>query len=117
MDIFEAIRNRRSIRKYDDAKQVPKELIEKVVDAARWAPSAGNHQPIEVVVVSDQKKREKMAEISGYARYLKYSPIALVARALTSKDLNTCTENLDVNTTVPKMRQLPLKTLCLQQQH
>jgi nitroreductase len=78
MDIFEAIRNRRSIRKYDDAKQVPKELIEKVVDAARWAPSAGNHQPIEVVVVSDQKKREKMAEISGYARYLKYSPIALV---------------------------------------
>ena len=78
MDIFEVIKSRRSIRKYDDTKPVPKELIEKVVDASRWAPSAGNNQPIEVVVVSDQKKREKMAEISGYARCLKYSPIALV---------------------------------------
>jgi len=78
MDVFEAIKNRRSIRKYDDTKPVPKELIEKVVDAARWAPSAGNNQPIEVVVVSDQKKREKMAEVSGYAGCLKYSPIALV---------------------------------------
>ena len=78
MDVFEVIKYRRSIRKYDDAKPVSRDSVEKVIDAARWAPSAGNNQPIEVVVVSDQKKREKMAEVSGYARFLKYSPIALV---------------------------------------
>lgn len=78
MDVFEAINNRRSIRDYDASKPVPKELIEKIIEAARWAPTAGNRQPIEIVVVSDQEHREKMASVSGYGFYLKDSPIALV---------------------------------------
>lgn len=78
MDIFEAIKNRRSIRDYNPNRQVPKEAIEKIVDAARWAPTAGNQQPIEVVVVSEKEKREKLAAESGYAPYLKDSPVALV---------------------------------------
>ena len=78
MDVCEAIRKRRSIRDYDSSKPVPKESIVKIIQAARWAPTAGNCQPIEIVVVSDQEKREKLASISGYAPYLKNSPIALV---------------------------------------
>jgi len=42
--ILETIKNRRSIRKYKD-KEVPKEKIEKVLEAANWAPSNGNSQP------------------------------------------------------------------------
>ncbi|RIK16430.1 MAG: nitroreductase family protein, partial [Chloroflexi bacterium] len=41
MDIFEAIQTRRSIRRYLD-KPVPREIIEEILDAARWAPSAHN---------------------------------------------------------------------------
>jgi len=77
VDVFEAIRGRRSVRKYD-SKPVDRELIEKVVDAGRWAPSSGNTQPVEVVVVTDPEKRHVMAEISGYAAYLKDAPVALV---------------------------------------
>ncbi|MEM3586018.1 MAG: nitroreductase family protein [Candidatus Jordarchaeaceae archaeon] len=78
MDVFEAIKNRRSIRDYDPNKQVPRDLIEKIVDAARWAPTAGNQQPVEIVIVQEKEKREKMAAASGYAPYLKDSPVALV---------------------------------------
>ncbi|MGQ9722860.1 MAG: nitroreductase family protein [Candidatus Jordarchaeum sp.] len=78
MDVLEAIKTRRSIRDYDTGKEVSKELIEQIIEAARWAPTAGNRQPVEIVVVFDQEKREKMASVSGYAPYLKDSPVALV---------------------------------------
>ncbi len=78
MELFEAIKNRRSIRDYNKTKPVSKETIEKIVEAARWAPTAGNQQPIEVVVVFDQETREKLASLSGYAPYVKDSPVALV---------------------------------------
>ncbi|MBS7267457.1 MAG: nitroreductase family protein [Candidatus Freyarchaeota archaeon] len=85
MDVFEAIENRRSIRDYDRSKPVSKEIIEKIVNAARWAPTAGNRQPIEVIVVSSQEVREKLASLSGYAPYLKDSPVALVVCVNQSK--------------------------------
>jgi nitroreductase len=78
MDIFEAIKNRRSVRDYNPGKKVPKDAIEKIVEAARWAPSAGNQQPIEVVVVSEKEKRDKLAGASGNAPFLKDAPVALV---------------------------------------
>ncbi len=77
MDVFDAIRGRRSVRRYV-SKLVERELIEKVVDAGRWAPSSGNTQPVEVVVVTDPEKRRIMADVSGYAKYLKDAPVALV---------------------------------------
>ncbi|MEM2815613.1 MAG: nitroreductase family protein, partial [Candidatus Bathyarchaeia archaeon] len=46
MDVFEAIKGRRSVRAYKD-KDVSAEVVEKLIDAARWAPSAGNIQPWE----------------------------------------------------------------------
>ena len=51
-DLLELIKTRRSIRKYKD-KEVSKELIMKVLEAGRWAPSASNNQPWRFVVVSD----------------------------------------------------------------
>jgi len=65
------------VRKYT-SRPVERELIEKIVDAGRWAPSSGNTQPVEVVVVTDPEKRSIMADVSGYARYLKDAPVALV---------------------------------------
>jgi nitroreductase len=52
MEIFDAIRNRRSIRKYTGAP-VPCEDLEKIVDAARLAASGVNHQPWEFIVVTE----------------------------------------------------------------
>lgn len=54
MNIVEAIRKRQSYRKFLP-EPVPKETIEKILDTARWAPSAMNTQPWEFVVITGEK--------------------------------------------------------------
>jgi len=58
MDILDFIKSRRSIRKFLD-KPVEKELISQILEAARWAPSAGNCQPWRFLAVTDKKKTQK----------------------------------------------------------
>jgi nitroreductase/NAD-dependent dihydropyrimidine dehydrogenase PreA subunit len=48
------ILNRRSIRLYEK-KQVPKEMIERLIEAARFAPSAGNNQPWKFIVIQNRE--------------------------------------------------------------
>ncbi len=55
MDVIEALRQRASTRAFLD-REVPRELIEQVLDAARWAPSGVNIQPWQVVVVTGKAK-------------------------------------------------------------
>jgi nitroreductase len=52
MDVYEAIRKRRSIRRFQD-KAVPWEALEKCIDAARLAPSGRNQQVGEYIVIND----------------------------------------------------------------
>lgn len=52
-----SIYNRKSIRKYLD-KQIPKELIEQIIDAGRMAPSAKNRQPWQYIVLGGESKTE-----------------------------------------------------------
>ncbi len=59
LDFFEVIRNRRSIRKYQD-KSVEKEKLQKILEAARLAPSAMNRQPYKLIVVSKKDILSKM---------------------------------------------------------
>jgi nitroreductase len=53
LDFFAVIKNRRSIRKYQD-KIVEKEKLQKVLEAARLAPSAMNRQPYQLFVVTSK---------------------------------------------------------------
>jgi len=53
MKALEAIRKRRSVRSYT-GDPVPREDLEKIVDAARLAPSGHNRQPWEFIVVTDR---------------------------------------------------------------
>jgi nitroreductase len=53
--ICEAIRNRKSCRAYLD-QDVGLDIIEKILDAARWAPSGVNHQPAQVAVLGKETK-------------------------------------------------------------
>ena len=56
-DLMEIITTRRSIRRFQE-KEIPENLIEKLVEAARWAPSAGNCQPLEIVVIKNKAVKE-----------------------------------------------------------
>ncbi len=57
MELVEGIRTRRSIRAYKSTP-IPRDIMEKVLEAARWSPSFTNTQPWEVAVVSGEKKEE-----------------------------------------------------------
>jgi nitroreductase len=77
MELTEAIRNRRSIRSYRD-RPVEDEKIEKILDAARWAPSAGNLQSVEYIVVKDQETKNKLSETSYGQAQPKEAPVNIV---------------------------------------
>ncbi|MEW6111234.1 MAG: nitroreductase [Thermodesulfobacteriota bacterium] len=61
MELNEAVRGRRSIRAFLP-DPVPRELITKIVDVARWAPSWGNTQPWEIVVADGSKAKQLTEE-------------------------------------------------------
>lgn len=68
-DIFDIIYQRRSIRRYKP-DNVPDALLEKIMEAARWAPSGDNAQPWRFIVVRDPELKKKMGVIAeeGSAR-------------------------------------------------
>src|SRR4030067_1328030 len=61
MDIFEALKNRRSIRSFED-KPVPEELVKKIIEAGQWAPSACNRQDWKFIVIDDKEVREQITK-------------------------------------------------------
>ena len=77
MDVLEAIRNRRSIRKYKDTK-VEDDKVSAILEAGQWAPSASNKQPWHFIVVRDKDMREKLADAHTYGRFMKESPVVIV---------------------------------------
>ncbi len=99
MDI---INNRRSIRSFKETK-VEDEKIEKLLRAAMQAPSAGNQQPWEFIVVQSNEMRTKLATISPYATPIKNAPLVIVLMErveglrfpqYTMQDMGACTQNI-----------------------
>ena len=60
MEFNDLIRTRESIRDYDPEKPVKKEVLNKILDAGRMAPSACNYQPWEFLVVESPQMLEKV---------------------------------------------------------
>ena len=62
MDFYQLIRQRQSDRAYDTDRAVPREALERIVDAARLAPSACNSQPWHFIVVDQPDLRSEVAD-------------------------------------------------------
>ena len=77
MNVFEAIKTRRSIRVYAN-KNISKQHIDQLIEAARWAPSAGNTQPLELVVVKDGEIKRKLSEAALNQRFIEKAPVVIV---------------------------------------
>lgn len=69
MDVMEAIRSRRSIRKFQQ-KTISTDVLKKLVDAGRLAPSGANLQPLEYLVVTDDSMLDKVFDGLNWAGYL-----------------------------------------------
>jgi nitroreductase len=80
MDVFKAIKGRRSVRAFTDESVSEKEIM-KIIDAARWAPSAGNIQPWEFIVVQDAKTKRGLVEAALDQTFIQEAPIVIVACA------------------------------------
>lgn len=77
MEALEAIHGRRSIRRYT-AQPVSEEMIEKMLRAAMAAPSAGNQQPWQFVVIDDRKILDAIPKFHPYSAMLREAPLAIV---------------------------------------
>jgi len=61
-ELLELMKKRWTTRKFK-SKDVEEEKLEKILEGGRWAPSGGNKQPWELIVIKDEKTKEKIAEI------------------------------------------------------
>ena len=64
MDVHEAITRRRMCRAYDPDRAVAPAVLDRVLDAARWAPSAGNSQPVDLLVLTEAADRAVFWDLS-----------------------------------------------------
>jgi len=68
--LFDVILNRRSIRRYED-KEIPKDVLDQIVEAGRQSPSAANRQPYHFVIVTDSEIKQKLpGRFSGSSKTL-----------------------------------------------
>ncbi len=78
MSMLDVILSRRSIRRYED-KEIPKDVLDKIVESGRQSPSAANKQPYRIVIVTDSEIKN---ELSGLiTRFLKNAPVVIVGCA------------------------------------
>jgi len=77
MEVFECIRTRRSIRKYKN-KPVEWDKIVNILEAGRFAPSAGNLQNLKLIVIKDEETRKKVAETALNQTWMVKAPIHII---------------------------------------
>ncbi|MCX7934314.1 MAG: nitroreductase family protein [Planctomycetota bacterium] len=89
MDIYEAIRRRKSVRSFRD-QDVPEETLMRILEAARLAPSAKNLQEWRFVIVRDRAMRRQLAEAAAGQTFVGEAPVILVCYAETDNHVMRC---------------------------
>lgn len=99
---MDSILNRKSIRKYKDI-EVSDKIVKDLLRAAMAAPSAGNEQPWEFIVLRDKRIMKKITEFHPYSRMLLNADVAIVVCGDEAKekfkgywvqDCSAATENI-----------------------
>ena len=84
MSVLEVILSRRSIRSYEN-KEIPKQVLDQIIEAGRQSPSAVNKQPYRFVVVTKPELKKEMKSI--FSRFLEKAPVLIVGCANTKSRL------------------------------
>jgi len=77
MELIDAIMGRRSIRKYKD-RDVEDDKIRKILEAAIWAPTAGNTQTWRFYVVRNERMKVKLSASALNQRHIREAPVVVV---------------------------------------
>ena len=75
--LLNIIKRRRSVRRFKPEK-IDHETLKKLADAARWGPSAGHRQPLEIVIVTDEKVKEKLSKAALGQEHIRNAPAVFV---------------------------------------
>jgi len=85
LDVMDVILSRRSIRQYEQ-KEIQTEVLNKILEAGRQAPSAANRQPIHFIVVTEDNIKKELSK-GLFNRFIKDSPLTIVGCANTGARL------------------------------
>jgi len=97
MDVIEVLKKRRSIRAFN-AKPVPRNLVEELIDCARLAPTARNLQPCEFIVVTEKQTLKDLGSLADNGSFIKDSNCCIAVFSKDTKyyleDGSAATENI-----------------------
>ena len=82
--MLEAIKGRRSIRAFK-SQNVPQEVVAELIDVARWAPSAGNIQPWEFIIIRKPEIKKRLVEAALGQAFIEEAPVVIVVCANESR--------------------------------
>ncbi len=89
MDIHTAIRTRSSVRQFRPTP-VLEESLNRILEAARLAPSSSNRQEWRFVVVRDEERRKRLARAANNQMWIAGAPIVIAAVATDPRSIMTC---------------------------
>jgi nitroreductase len=87
MDFDKVVRKRKMIREYDLDKQIPDEIIRKLIKNAHRAPSAGHTQVQEFIIVKDISIKKKLRKAAVNQEYVEKAPVLIVVCSNTSRSI------------------------------
>ena len=76
MDVFDCIRTRRTVRDFKP-DPVPEAIVQKILQAARWAPSSSNSQPWHFIVVKNRDTIKELGRIATQGTFIAQAPLAI----------------------------------------
>ena len=88
MDFEKVIRQRKMIREYITNKQIPEELIMRLIKNAHRAPSAGHTQVQEFIIVKDSITKKKLRKVAVDQEYVELAPVLIIVCSNTSRSTN-----------------------------
>jgi len=91
MDVYEAIALRKSVRAFMD-KDVPDQVLTRLFEAARLAPSASNRQEWRFIVIRESEMRKKIALAAFGQKHIAQAPVVLVCCAQTNNHVMACNQ-------------------------
>jgi nitroreductase len=78
MDFWQVIEERHSVRDFEAGRDVPPEIVQRILEVAIRAPSAGNCQPWQFVVVRSQRTKDLLAQAAYGQWFVAEAPVVIV---------------------------------------
>jgi nitroreductase len=97
MTPFECIRGMRAVRRFAD-RPLPEKVLDRILEAGRWAGSAKNRQPWHFIVVRDRAMLDRLAACGHYASHLRGAAVAVLIVTGSARyddlDAGRCAQNM-----------------------